>query len=219
MLKESICIEKKIVIYTWGNVSEIDESRQYVVIKPSGIPYEEITLDDIVVVNMQGKVVEGKLNPSSDTPTNIAIYKHFRNIKSIAHTHSTYATAFAQAGIMIKPYGTTQADYFCGEVPVTIELTEEETKENYELNTGKIIIETIKDATAIPAVLVKSHGPFIFGNDALNCVHNSVVLEKVAKMNYLTLTINQDIQKIPRYILDKHYLRKHGENSYYGQCK
>lgn len=209
--------EKKVVICTWGNVSEIDNTRQFVVIKPSGVLYEKMSVEDMVVVDLEGKVIEGKLNPSSDTPTHLEIYKHFADIKSIAHTHSTYAVAFAQAGISIKPFGTTHADYFFGEIPITRELTKEETRNNYEINTGRVINQTIKDPNSIPAVLVKSHGPFIFGKDAIDCVYNSIVLEEIAKINYITQNINQYVKDVPEYILNKHYLRKHGEHAYYGQ--
>mgnify|MGYP004463803471 CR=1 FL=1 len=209
--------EKKVVICTWGNVSEIDNTRQFVVIKPSGVLYEKMSVEDMVVVDLEGKVIEGKLNPSSDTPTHLEIYKHFSDIKSIAHTHSTYAVAFAQAGISIKPFGTTHADYFFGEIPITRELTKEETRNNYEINTGRVINQTIKDPNSIPAVLVKSHGPFIFGKDAIDCVYNSIVLEEIAKINYITQNINQYVKDVPQYILNKHYLRKHGEHAYYGQ--
>lgn len=209
--------EKKVVICTWGNVSEIDNTRQFVVIKPSGVLYEKMSVEDMVVVDLEGKVIEGKLNPSSDTPTHLEIYKHFADIKSIAHTHSTYAVAFAQAGISIKPFGTTHADYFFGEIPITRELTKEETRNNYEINTGRVINQTIKDPNSIPAVLVKSHGPFIFGKDAIDCVYNSIVLEEIAKINYITQNINQYVKDVPQYILNKHYLRKHGEHAYYGQ--
>lgn len=218
VLKANIeLFNQKVVIYTWGNVSEIDETRQYVVIKPSGVSYKEMSPEDMVVVNLQGETVEGKLKPSSDTLTHIEIYKNFPKIKSIAHTHSTYAVAYAQAGVIIKPYGTTQADYFCGEIPITRELTTEEIKQDYEVNTGKAIVQTIKDPIAIPAVLVKFHGPFIFGKDAMDCACNSVILEEIAKMNYLTQNINQNVQNLPQQILDKHYSRKHGKNAYYGQ--
>ena len=209
--------EKKVVICTWGNVSEIDNTRQFVVIKPSGVLYEKMSVEDMVVVDLEGKVIEGKLNPSSDTPTHLEIYKHFSDIKSIVHTHSTYAVAFAQAGISIKPFGTTHADYFFGEIPITRELTKEETRNNYEINTGRVINQTIKDPNSIPAVLVKSHGPFIFGKDAIDCVYNSIVLEEIAKINYITQNINQYVKDVPQYILNKHYLRKHGEHAYYGQ--
>ncbi|MCH5323525.1 MAG: L-ribulose-5-phosphate 4-epimerase [Helicobacter sp.] len=223
-LKEKVCqanielYQQKIVIFTWGNVSEIDEENNLVVIKPSGIPYNKMNPKDMVVLNLKGDIIEGHYKPSSDTPTHLELYKNFPQIKSIAHTHSTYATAFAQAGIEIKALGTTQADYFYQNICVTRELSKEEVENNYELNTGKVMIETLKnkDIIATPAILVKSHGPFIFGKDALNCVHNAVVLEEIAKMNFLTLCLNPNVNEISKYILDKHYLRKHGKNAYYG---
>lgn len=226
-LKEKVCsanIElsrKGIVIYTWGNVSEIDAETKLVVIKPSGVPYETMTPDDMVVLDLEGSVIEGHYNPSSDAPTHLEIYRNFPEIKSITHTHSTYATSFAQSGTPVSAFGTTHADYFYGDVPVTRELSTDEVASDYELNTGKVIVETIKrlniNPMDIPAILVKSHGPFIFGKNAENCVHNAVVLEEIAKMNFLTLNLKAQTQSIPQYLLNKHYLRKHGKNAYYGQ--
>lgn len=224
-LKEQVCaanielFKRGIVIFTWGNVSEIDEETKFVVIKPSGVPYETMKPDDMVVLNLEGRVIEGYYNPSSDAPTHLEIYKQFSEVKSITHTHSVYATAFAQAGMEIPAFGTTHADYFYGNVPITRELNEIEVSTDYELNTGKVIVETLKNKNIndIPAILVKSHGPFIFGKNAQDCVHNAVVLEEVAKISYLTHNINPNTSKIPDYLLDKHYLRKHGVNSYYGQ--
>lgn len=225
VLKEKVCkanielFNKKIVIFTWGNVSEIDLESQLVVIKPSGIPYETMSPCDMVVVNLEGHIIEGHYKPSSDMHTHLELYRNFSEIRSVAHTHSTYATAFAQAGVEIEALGTTQADYFYKNIKVTRDLNKEEIQNNYELNTGKVIVECIQkeDILATPAVLVRSHGPFIFGTDALNCVHNAVVLEEIAKMHYITLNLNPNIHTISQDILDKHYLRKHGKNSYYGQ--
>ncbi|EAJ6141805.1 L-ribulose-5-phosphate 4-epimerase [Campylobacter lari] len=224
-LKEKVCqanIElwkSKIVIFTWGNVSEIDDDGKFVVIKPSGVKYEKMKPEDMVVVDLYGNVIEGNYKPSSDTNTHLVLYRNFTSLKSIAHTHSTYATAFAQAGICIEPLGTTQADYFCNSIQVTRELSKEEVEYDYELNTGKVIIEKLEenDIVKIPAILVRSHGPFIFGTNASNVVHNAVVLEEIAKMNYITLNLNPNVNRISDFILNKHYQRKHGIYSYYGQ--
>lgn len=224
-LKQRVCranielYKSGIVIYTWGNVSAKDKETGKVVIKPSGVEYERMTMEDMVVVDLEGKIVEGELRPSSDTPTHLEIYRNFPEIEGICHTHSNFACAYSQAGVPIKPYGTTHADYFYGEIPVTRELTKDEIKKDYELNTGKVIVETIKklDSQKIPAVLVKSHGPFALGQSPEESVHNAVVLETVAKMNYLSEVLNPEIKIIGQNLLDKHYLRKHGENSYYGQ--
>lgn len=227
-LKEQVCkanielFKRGIVIFTWGNISEIDKETKLVVIKPSGVPYETMTPKDMVVLDLEGSVIEGYFNPSSDTPTHLEIYRNFPEIKSIGHTHSTYATSFAQAGMPLKPFGTTHADYCYGEIPLTRELDRDEIENNYELNTGRVIVESLKQyqsdkVSPPPAVLVKSHGPFIFGKSADDCVHNAIVLEEVAKMNFITMNINMQTQNIPQYLLDKHYLRKHGKNAYYGQ--
>ncbi|EAJ6177784.1 L-ribulose-5-phosphate 4-epimerase [Campylobacter lari] len=224
-LKEKVCqanIElwkSKVVIFTWGNVSEISNDGKFVVIKPSGIKYEKMKPKDMVVVDLHGNVIEGDYKPSSDTSTHLVLYRKFTSLKSIAHTHSTYATAFAQAGICIDPFGTTQADYFYDSIQVTRELSKEEVESDYELNTGKVIIEKIEenDILKIPAILVRSHGPFIFGTNAYNVVHNAVVLEEIAKINYITLNLNPNVNRISDFILNKHYQRKHGVNSYYGQ--
>ena len=224
-LKERVCNANRalytsgIVIYTWGNVSEFDEKTGYVVIKPSGVAYDKMTPCDMVVVDLNGKVVDGNLKPSSDTPTHLEIYRNFSNIKSICHTHSIFATAYAQAGIAICPYGTTHADYFSGEIPITRELTREEVARDYELNTGKVIVETMKReiSGSLAAILVKSHGPFTFGSSAEEAVYHAVILETVAKMSYLSKTLNPTLSGIPAHLLDKHYLRKHGPTSYYGQ--
>ena len=223
-LKKEVCeanielFKRGVVIFTWGNVSAIDEESDLVVIKPSGVPYEQMTPNDMVVLNLQGEIVEGKLKPSSDTPTHLELYKTFKEIKAIAHTHSTYATSFAQANKEIEILGTTAADYFYENIQVTRALRNDEMDE-YELNTAKVIIESLKnrDIVASPAILVNSHGPFIFGKDGLNVVHNAVILEEIAKMNFVTLNLNSNSKKIEQFILDKHYLRKHGKNAYYGQ--
>lgn len=225
-LKEKVCqanIELKrsgIVIYTWGNVSEIDSESHLVVIKPSGVSYDKMTPRDMVVVDLDGNVVEGDLNPSSDLPTHLHLYKTFPTLGGITHTHSINATAFAQAGVNIPPLGTTHADYFYGEVMCTRNLTESEVLENYEYNTGKVIAETIKhldNPLSIPGILVKSHGPFAWGKDSFESVHNATVLETVAEMALKTSLINKQVSNIPNYILEKHYNRKHGINAYYGQ--
>lgn len=208
-----------LVIFTWGNVSaRVDD---YVVIKPSGVSYDTMKADDMVVLDLEGNVVEGNYNPSSDTPTHLELYKAFPKIKGICHTHSNYATSFAQAGRDIECFGTTHADYFYGSIPCTRILTKEETENDYEKNTGKVIIETFedKDCVAIPGVLVNSHGVFSWGKSANDAVHNAVVMEELAKMNLQTLMLNPQNKSINQYTLDKHYNRKHGENAYYGQIK
>lgn len=209
-----------LVTFTWGNVSGIDRDKGLIVIKPSGVEYSDMTPDDMVVVDSNsGEVAEGKLNPSSDTPTHIELYKAFHDIGGVVHTHSSYATSWAQAGRAITAYGTTHADYFYGDIPCTRALTKAEIENGYELNTGKVIIETFadKDPNAIPGVVVFNHAPFTWGSDPANAVHNSVVLEEVAKMAYRCEVINSGVTRMSRYILDKHYNRKHGKNAYYGQ--
>ena len=210
-------VKYNLVIFTWGNVSA--REGDYVVIKPSGVDYDTMQADDMVVLDIDGNRVEGKYNPSSDTPTHLELYKAFPDIKGITHTHSNYATSFAQAGKEIEAFGTTHADYFYGSIPCTRYLTKEETEVDYEKNTGKVIIETFKDKDymAIPGVLVRSHGVFSWGKDAHNSVHNAVVMEELAKMNYQTMVLNQGDNLLPQYTLDKHYNRKHGKNAYYGQ--
>lgn len=223
-LKKEVCeanielFKRGLIIFTWGNVSAIDEKSELVVIKPSGVPYENMKPNDMVVLNLKGEIIEGKLKPSSDTKTHLELYRNFKEIKAIAHTHSTYATAFAQAGKEIEILGTTAADYFYESIKLSRELREDEMNE-YELNTGKVIVESLKDKDilASPAILVKSHAPFIFGKDAFNAVHNAIVLEEIAKMNFISLSLNPNSTKIDKFILDKHYLRKHGKNAYYGQ--
>lgn len=208
-----------LVKFTWGNASEIDRESGLLVIKPSGAPYEGMTADDMVVVDLDGNVVEGKYRPSSDTPTHLEIYKAFPEIGGIVHTHSKWAASFAQAGVGIAPLGTTQGDYFYGEIPCTRPMTLEEIAGEYEKETGTVIIEAFKDVDpmTIPAVLVYSHGPFTWGRDCFVAVHNSVVLEEAAFMNFHALLLNPSIGRMQQELLDKHYLRKHGKDSYYGQ--
>lgn len=208
-----------LVTFTWGNVSAIDREKGLVVIKPSGVEYDKLKAEDMVVVDLAGNKVEGKYKPSSDTPTHIALYKAFENIGGIVHTHSPWATAFAQAGNGIPALGTTHGDYFYGTIPCTRKMTKEEIQGEYELETGNVIIETFKDKNPmdIPAVLVNMHGPFTWGKDAHEAVHNSVVLEEVAKIATRTFILNPALSSMDQTLLDKHFLRKHGANAYYGQ--
>ena len=210
--------EHKLVTLTWGNVSELDRETGYVVIKPSGVRYEEMKASDMVVIDLDGNVIEGDLNPSSDTPTHLELYRRFPSIGGITHTHSRWATIFAQCGKDIPALGTTHADTFYGSVPCTRKLTESEIFGEYELETGKVIAETFTEETIaqIPGVLVYSHGPFSWGKNAAHSVENAVILEEVAMMAWHTIMMNPEIQ-IQRALLDKHYLRKHGKNAYYGQ--
>lgn len=213
-----LLVKHNLVIFTWGNVSGKSDDNKYIAIKPSGVEYDKLTPDDIVIIDIDGNIIEGKLNPSSDTPTHLELYKSFPNIKGICHTHSTNATAFAQAGKSIEAFGTTHADYFYGDIPCTRTLTEYETINEYEKNTGKVIAETFNniDYTQIPGVLVKQHGVFAWGESPYKSVHNAIVMEELAKMNFKTLLLNAS-NKLPQYTLDKHYNRKHGKNAYYGQ--
>ena len=206
-----------LVILTWGNVSAIDRATGLVVIKPSGVDYATMQAEDMVVVDLNGKVVEGKYRPSSDTPTHLELYKAFPEIGGVVHTHSTYATAWAQAGRSITAYGTTHADAFYGDVPCTRALTQAEVQSDYEVNTGKVIVETVKDYSAISAVLVKNHGPFSWGTSPEKAVENAVTLEEVAKMATLTEQLNPKTERVDQNLLDKHYFRKHGKGAYYGQ--
>jgi len=208
-----------LVTLTWGNVSGIDRDEGLVVIKPSGVDYKTMSAEDMVIVDMKGKVIEGKWKPSSDTATHLELYKAFKNIGGVTHTHSTYATIFCQAGIEIPCYGTTHADHFDGTIPLTRFLTEQEVDEAYEKYTGKIIIERFKDLDPIatPGVLVWGHAPFCWGKSAEDSVKNSLVLERVAQMAYATRHLNSDSNPLPDYILRKHFNRKHGPNAYYGQ--
>ena len=200
-------------------MSAVDREKGLIVIKPSGVDYDGMTWEDMVVVDLNGKKVEGKWKPSSDTATHAALYRAFKNIGGVVHTHSRWATSFAQAGKGIIPMGTTHADYFYGEIPCTRLMTEEEIKGEYELETGNVIIETFsqKDPDAVPGVLVNSHGPFAWGTDAMNAVHNAVVMEEVAFMNWHAQMISPEKGEMQRVLLDKHYLRKHGAGAYYGQ--
>jgi L-ribulose-5-phosphate 4-epimerase len=213
--------KKGLVTYTWGNVSGIDRISGLVVIKPSGVEYEELTAQDMVVVDLDGNIIEGKYKPSSDTATHIELYKRYPEIGGIVHTHSPEATAWAQAGRSIPVYGTTHADYFFGEIPCARSLTDEEVADAYEKNTGLVIIETL-DKNEInpmytPGILCKNHGPFTWGKDANQAVYHAVVLEEVARMALKTELINPDVNSIPEAIKNKHFYRKHGANAYYGQ--
>jgi len=208
-----------LVTFTWGNVSAIDRGRGRVVIKPSGVAYDVMQPEDMVVVDLEGNVIEGKWNPSSDTATHLALYRRYPTLGGVVHTHSTHATAWAQAGLAIPALGTTHADYFFGDIPCTRPLTEAEVQGEYELNTGKVIIETIGECEPLhtPGIVVWQHGPFAWGKNAHEAVHNAVVLEEVAKMAWIARGINPQLQPIDRYLMNKHYLRKHGPDAYYGQ--
>lgn len=208
-----------LITFTWGNVSGIDRESGLVVIKPSGVSYDGMTVEDMVVVDLDGNVVEGKWRPSSDTPTHVELYKAFPNIGGVVHTHSRWATTFAQAGMNIPPMGTTHADYFYGPIPCTRAMTDEEIAGEYEKETGKVIIEAFEGINPddVPGVVVFSHGPFAWGTDAMNAVHNAVVMEEVAFMDWHAMTINPERGNMQQALMDKHYLRKHGKNAYYGQ--
>lgn len=210
-----------LVVFTWGNVSGIDRENGLVVIKPSGVDYDIMKAEDMVVTDLDGNVVEGKLKPSSDLATHLEFYKHFKDIGGVVHTHSINAVAWAQAGKDIPALGTTHGDYFYGQIPCTRLMTKEEIKDNYELNTGKVVVEEFEkrhvDPNQMPGVLVHSHGPFTWGKDPFDAVHNSVVLDTLAKMALKTITINCDVKSMQRELLDKHFLRKHGPGAYYGQ--
>lgn len=213
-------VKHDLVVLTWGNVSAIDREKGLVVIKPSGVSYDSMQADDMVIVDiMTKKVVEGKYRPSSDTPTHLELYEKFPEIGGVVHTHSTYATAWAQSGECIPAYGTTHADAFYGNVPCARALTKEEIETEYEKNTGKVIVETFNglDYNAIPAVLIKNHGPFAWGTTPEKAVENAVTLEEVAKMALITRQIKVETPNVDQYLLDKHYFRKHGKNAYYGQ--
>lgn len=209
-----------LVELTWGNVSAIDESRTYVAIKPSGVEYAEMKEEDIVIVDLEGNVIEGDKNPSSDLMTHLEIYKSFPKVGGVVHTHSKFATSFAQAKRPVVAFGTTHADCFYGDIPLTRELTKEEIESEYEKNTGKVIVETYEtlDYEALPAVLVASHGLFTWGATPDKAVENAFVAEKSAEMAYMTITLGQT-ERVKQYLLDKHYYRKHGANAYYGQKK
>ena len=209
----------ELITFTWGNVSAIDRETGYFVIKPSGVEYDKLKAEDMVVMDLEGNKIEGRYNPSSDTATHLELYKAFPNMGGIVHTHSTWATSWAQAGRAIPCYGTTHADYIYGEIPCVRNLTKEEIDEAYEKNTGLLIVEEFKDKEymAVPAVLCKNHGVFTWGKDAKDAVHNAVVAEEVAKMAAIAEMINPKIEEAPQELQDKHYFRKHGANAYYGQ--
>lgn len=211
-------VQHGLVIFTWGNVSGIDLEQGLIAIKPSGVSYDTMTANDMVIVDLEGRIVEGKYKPSSDTPTHLCLYKNFKNIAGVVHTHSEWATSWAQAGCSIPALGTTHADYFYGPIPCTRVLTREEIEGNYEWATGEVIVETFKDINPdyVPGVLVNNHGPFSWGTDPHNAVHNAVVMEEVAKMTHHTLQMNSRPQ-FSQDILDKHFMRKHGPKAYYGQ--
>ncbi|HBA12908.1 MAG TPA: L-ribulose-5-phosphate 4-epimerase [Bacteroidales bacterium] len=214
-------VKQGLVIFTWGNVSGIDREKGVVVIKPSGVSYDEMKADDMVVVSLQnGKVLEGDLNPSSDTPTHLVLYRAFPNIRGVVHTHSTYATAWAQAGMDIPSIGTTHADYFYNDIPCTGDMTEDEVKGEYEIETGNVIVRRFEGINPdhTPGVLVKNHGPFSWGNSPANAVYNAKVMEECAKMAYISLTLNPETTMNP-LLIEKHFMRKHGPNAYYGQKK
>lgn len=210
-----------LITFTWGNVSEIDREKGLVVIKPSGVEYDNMTVDDMVVVDMEGNVVEGHYKPSSDLATHLELYRKFPNIGGVVHTHSPYATSFAQAGRDIVALGTTQADYFYGDIPCTRPMKNEEIESDYELNTGKVIVEEFEtrgiNPDEVPGCIVYSHGPFVWGTDCYNALHNAVVLEEVAKMDLSVETLNPTVGRMQQTLLDKHFKRKHGPNAYYGQ--
>jgi L-ribulose-5-phosphate 4-epimerase len=224
-LRKTVCEANKdllrlgLVIFTWGNVSGIDRKRGLVVIKPSGVSYKELTPENMVITDLSGNIVEGNEKPSSDTPTHLRLYEAFPEIGGITHTHSLWATVFAQAGKAIEAYGTTHADYFYGAIPCTRTLTESETAEAYERNTGNVIAEAFAgiNPSAVPAVLVKNHGAFTWGANPDEAVHNAAVLENVAQMAYYTKKLNAKTPPLPQALLDKHYNRKHGDGAYYGQ--
>lgn len=220
VLKANLELPRRgLVTFTWGNVSGIDREKNLVVIKPSGVSYDNMTKDDLVVVDLDGNVVEGKYRPSSDTPTHLAIYKEFPEIGGMVHTHAEWSTSWAQAGRNIPCYGTTHADYFYGEIPCTRVMTEEEINGEYELETGNVIIETFNgiDPMSVQGVIVNNHGPFCWGKTPMESIHNAVVMEEVAKMAYKTEKLNINSNNIHSTLLDKHFLRKHGVNAYYGQ--
>jgi L-ribulose-5-phosphate 4-epimerase len=208
-----------LVTFTWGNVSGIDREKGLIVIKPSGVEYDKMTVDDMVVLDLEGNKIEGDLNPSSDTPTHLILYNTYKDVGGIVHTHSQWATTWAQEGKSIPAFGTSHADYFYGNIPCTRKMTQEEIQGEYERETGNVIIETFNgiNPVYVPGVIVNNHGPFAWGKDANEAVHNAVVMEEVAKMAYHTIELTEGIQSIDEHLLDKHFLRKHGKNAYYGQ--
>lgn len=225
-LKEKVLIanlelvEQQLVVFTWGNASERDPESGYVVIKPSGVPYDQMEASQMVVLDLEGKLVEGDMKPSSDAPTHLELYRNFTEIGGVVHTHSEWSTSWAQAGRGIPAYGTTHADAFHGEVPCTRKLTSSEVEKEYEANTGKVIVEAFRnlDYHSIPGVLVNAHGPFTWGKDGLEAVHKAVVLEEVAKMAFRTEILGHR-EPVDQFLLDKHFKRKHGKDAYYGQSK
>lgn len=214
-------VKQGLVIYTWGNVSGIDEESRLVVIKPSGVDYESMKASDMVVLDLSGNIVEGTMRPSSDTPTHLELYRNYPEILGVVHTHSKWATSFAQAERSIPVYGTTHCDYFYGDIPCTRNLTDVEIKDKYELNTGKVIVETVTElgyrVMSIPGINIAHHGPFTWGTSPLDAVHNAKVMESLAEMAYQTESLNKDAKRVDQALLDKHYLRKHGDKAYYGQ--
>ncbi len=214
-------VKQGLVIYTWGNASGIDREKGLVVIKPSGVSYDEMTEEDMVVIDLDGNIVEGDLKPSSDTPTHLALYRAYKEIGGIVHTHSEWATSWAQAGNDIPCYGTTHSDYFYGNIPCTRKLTDEEINGEYEFETGNVIIETLKmrnyKPLEMPGVIVYNHGPFTWGKSPKEAVHNARVLEEISKIAFRTEELNRTVKPIDKTLLDKHYLRKHGTEAYYGQ--
>lgn len=212
---------RNLVLYTWGNVSQVDRARGVVAIKPSGVAYEALKPEDIVIVDLENRVLEGSLRPSSDTKTHTWLYRHFTDIGGVTHTHSTYATAWAQAQQPIPCYGTTHADYAYGEIPCTAVMTDEQIERDYEEETGAQITDCFADKNPleVPMVIVAGHAPFTWGKNAADSVYHAVILEEIARMAYLTRTLRQDIAPLKQGIVDKHYLRKHGKNAYYGQSK
>ncbi|MTW84419.1 L-ribulose-5-phosphate 4-epimerase [Virgibacillus dakarensis] len=222
VLEANLALPKhNLVTFTWGNVSGVSREEELIVIKPSGVPYEKLKRDNMVVVDFNGDVVEGELNPSSDTPTHVVLYKNFPHIGGVVHTHAPWSTSWAQAGKDLPALGTTHADYFYGTIPCTRPMSDEEILGAYERETGNVIVETFNhiNPVELPGVLVHSHAPFSWGKDPNQAVHNAVVLEEVAKMAIQTYQINPDVPSINQAILDKHYLRKHGADAYYGQKK
>ena len=224
LLKEKVLeanldlVRHNLVVFTWGNASERDRETGYIVIKPSGIPYDQMKAEHMVVLDANGKSVEGELKPSSDAPTHVELYRQFKEIGGVVHTHSEWATSWAQAGKNIPAYGTTHADYFYGEIPCARALTREEVETDYEVNTGRVIVEIFEslDYMSLPGVLVHGHAPFTWGKDGKDAVHHAVVIEEVAKMAFRTEVLGNRIP-IEQFLLDKHYLRKHGKDAYYGQ--
>jgi L-ribulose-5-phosphate 4-epimerase len=225
-LKNDVCaanldlVEKGLVIHTWGNVSGRDFKTGLIVIKPSGVSYRTMKPDDMVVIDIEGNIIEGKLKPSTDAPTHLVLYKTYESLGGVVHTHSTYATSWAQAGKAIPPFGTTHADHFYGSVPCTRMLTDNEIETDYEINTGKVIVQTIGsvDPLEIPSILVNSHGPFCWGKDAESAVYNAVALEEISRMAFYTVLLGR-YEPVDKVLLDKHFKRKHGNDAYYGQDK